>query len=494
MTPLAPALQPCFGQSSSGLPSTRRRTTLLAAGLLRSSCAGLLACAALPAAAVDTCPAPAALHQLRAQLRDAPRYQLDNGARLTVLPDARARSAALSVAIRAGARNERAGEHGYAHLLEHLLFTGSEQLPPGGYENVLRARGGAGNASTSYDLTQYYAAGSAGNLGALLWLQADALLRPALADAALTAQKQAVAEETRLRIEQPPYVGPAMRAALDQFAGTGWGHSILGDAATLAAATPDSLRGFWQAHYGARRQHWVVAGKVDADAIAALWRRELAGHPTGSEDSAAEPFPRRHFRLQVSDPRAPWPVRVWGWYLPPASTPDGLAAQLAFQRLHHELALDLREQRQVLFRTHQTLSLAGGDVGFLVLAPRAAVSLDALDQTVRAALQRSARTPPDERAVCAAMQRRWQALLNELETPLAQAHWLAGALANDLAPLDLLSLQPPAPAALAAAQQALAEAPEVGLSLQPAWYWRAVKTLFEILPTRWSQAIEERAL
>ncbi|HTE05997.1 MAG TPA: insulinase family protein, partial [Planctomycetota bacterium] len=102
-------------------------------------------------------------------------YTLGNGLAVILAPDHSLPRVEVNLWYHVGSKNEVAGRSGFAHLFEHLMFMGTERVPTGAYDGIMEGGGGANNASTSEDRTNYFDWGPPALLQTLLWLEADRL-------------------------------------------------------------------------------------------------------------------------------------------------------------------------------------------------------------------------------------------------------------------------------------------------------------------------------
>src|SRR5205814_5444752 len=161
---------------------------------------------------------------------------LSNGRRLIVAEDHSAPVFSLAVVYNVGSRNERAGRTGFAHLFEHMMFKGSENVGPGEHFYTVFANGGTMNGTTNKERTLYFETMPANQLEAAMFLEADRMRSLAIVKENLDNQRNAVQEERRLRMDNRPY-GRADEAmdeiAFDNFA---YRHSVIGSMDDLNAA------------------------------------------------------------------------------------------------------------------------------------------------------------------------------------------------------------------------------------------------------------------
>src|SRR5215510_12103317 len=103
------------------------------------------------------------------------KYQLDNGMKVILHEDHALPIVTINTWYYVGAKEESAHRSGFAHLFEHLMFMGTDRVPDGQFDQIMESGGGANNASTAFDRTNYFSDGPSSLLPTLLWLDADRL-------------------------------------------------------------------------------------------------------------------------------------------------------------------------------------------------------------------------------------------------------------------------------------------------------------------------------
>ncbi|MEM7103490.1 MAG: pitrilysin family protein [Bacteroidota bacterium] len=131
------------------------------------------------------------------------RHTLDNGLRIIVHEDDSTPLAAVNILYNVGARNERPEKTGFAHLFEHLMFGGSENVPS--YDEPLQWAGGESNAFTNNDITNYYNIVPSGNLETAFWLESDRMMSLNFNNRSLDVQRKVVVEEFKENYLNQPY-------------------------------------------------------------------------------------------------------------------------------------------------------------------------------------------------------------------------------------------------------------------------------------------------
>ena len=132
-------------------------------------------------------------------------YDLPNGLHVILHEDHKAPIVCLNIAYHVGSKNETPDRAGFAHLFEHLLFEGSQNVKRGEFDTYITQAGGYDNAYTTEDKTNYYEVLPAHQLGLALWLESDRMLGFVLGEESLRTQKDVVKEEKRERYDNTPY-------------------------------------------------------------------------------------------------------------------------------------------------------------------------------------------------------------------------------------------------------------------------------------------------
>src|SRR5262249_6283498 len=132
-------------------------------------------------------------------------HKLKNGLRIILSEDHSAPTYSIAVTYNAGSRDERPGRTGFAHLFEHMMFQGSENVGKGEHFIIIENNGGGMNGTTTTDRTEYFETLPANQLDLGLFLEADRMKSLAITPANLQNQRETVKEERRLRYDNQPY-------------------------------------------------------------------------------------------------------------------------------------------------------------------------------------------------------------------------------------------------------------------------------------------------
>ena len=215
--------------------------------------------------------------------RSTPRIQftdtrLENGLRVIISEDRSAPVFSIVVNYNVGSRDERKGRTGFAHLFEHMMFKGSENVGPGEHPYLMFMNGGNMNGTTNKDRTVYYETLPANQLDLALFLEADRMRSLEITKENLENQRNAVQEERRLGVDNQPY-GRTFEV-LDELAydNSAYEHSVIGSMADLNAATVEDVAAFFKTYYAPNNAVVAIVGDVehedDAREGAEVFRRD----------------------------------------------------------------------------------------------------------------------------------------------------------------------------------------------------------------------------
>lgn len=208
------------------------------------------------------------------------KFTLTNGLRLLVHEDHNTPMAVVNVLYDVGARDEDPEQTGFAHLFEHLMFSGSVNIPS--YDGVLQRVGGENNAFTSNDITNYYLSLPAVNLETALWLESDRMLGLAFDEKGLEVQRNVVCEEFKQRYLNQPYGDVWLRLRPMAYQTHPYRWATIGkELSHIENARMDDVRHFFKKHYNPSNAILVIAGDVVAADVVQLAEKWFGGIPSG---------------------------------------------------------------------------------------------------------------------------------------------------------------------------------------------------------------------
>ena len=191
-------------------------------------------------------------------------FSLENGLDVVLLVDPVRPQVVVDVWYDVGSFDDPEGASGFAHLFEHLMFMGTEDVPQGMFDAQMEAAGARNNASTAADYTNYYSWGTANTLDLLLRLESDRMTGLAITQEKLNLQRDVVRNERRQNYEDPPYAAAWLALSEMLFPETHPYHlEGIGSHEDLLAATLDHVEGFYADWYAPNNATLVVAGDID---------------------------------------------------------------------------------------------------------------------------------------------------------------------------------------------------------------------------------------
>ncbi len=221
-------------------------------------------------------------------------YTLPNGMTVILHEDHTLPQVTVNTWFYVGSKDDPPGRSGFAHLFEHLMFMGTVRVPGSGYDDMMEAGGGANNASTGSDRTNYLIWGPSSLLPTLLWLDADRLdgLGEAMTEEKVDLQRDVVLNERRQNYENSPYAKAYLIIPKAIYPENHPYHlSGIGEPEHLEAASLDDVTAFFDAFYVPGNASLVVAGDFDPVAVKDLIATTFGAVATRSmpERRTAEP-------------------------------------------------------------------------------------------------------------------------------------------------------------------------------------------------------------
>jgi zinc protease len=263
-------------------------------------------------------------------------HKLKNGLRVILSEDHSAPTYSLSVTYNVGSRDERPGRTGFAHLFEHMMFQGSENVGKGEHFIYIENNGGGMNGTTSSDRTEYHETLPANQLDLGLFLEADRMRSLAINQSNLDNQRKTVQEERRQRYDNQPYgrsFETLLETAYDNFA---YKHSTIGSMEDLNAATVDDVASFFKTYYAPNNAVLSIVGDFKTDEVLAKVEKyfgNIPGQPAPPAPDMTEPKQSAERRKTIEDPLAQLARIDIAYKIPAGNTPDWYALAVLGQLL-----------------------------------------------------------------------------------------------------------------------------------------------------------------
>ncbi len=262
------------------------------------------------------------------QLRDE---RLPNGLRVILAPDHSAPVYAINVTYNVGSHNERPGRTGFAHLFEHMMFEGSQNVGKGEHFILVLNNGGGMNGTTNEDRTMYFEELPKNQLDLGLYLEADRMRALNITQANFDNQRQTVEEERRQSLDNQPYGKADLdldSLSYDNFA---YKHSTIGSMTDLNNSTVQDVADFFKTYYAPNNAVLTLVGDFDPDQALAKVKQYFGPIPAQTPPPKVDLSEDSHYgerRETIFDSLARLPRVQMAYLIPPGNTPDNYAASV----------------------------------------------------------------------------------------------------------------------------------------------------------------------
>ncbi len=252
-------------------------------------------------------------------------FKLENGLRVVFSEDHSVPVVAVAILYDVGARNEKKGRSGFAHLFEHMMFEGSENVGKTEHFKYIESAGGSLNGSTHPDFTNYFEKLPSNQAELALWLESDRMRSLKLTPENFQNQLETVKEEKRLNYDNQPYVPASIK--FDEMLFDNWvnGHPTIGYFKDLEESSLDDVRAFFKTYYAPNNAVLVLVGDFDSKEMKPLVEKYFATIPrqeTPPKPDVAEGPQTKAKYAKVEDKHANLPAFWIGWRAPGRREPD----------------------------------------------------------------------------------------------------------------------------------------------------------------------------
>src|SRR5512137_1161215 len=331
-------------------------------------------------------------------------FRLSNGLNVILSVDRTAPLVGVEVLYDVGSKDEKPGRTGFAHLYEHLMFQGTENLPKGEADRLIEAAGGSSNGATSPDRTQYWEQVPSNALEQMLFIQAERMgyLLPTLDQAKLDNQREVVRNERRENYEMKPY-GLAWKALLENL----WNPEFpyhwqpIGSHEDLQAASLADVREFFHRWYGPGNASLAIVGDIDPVKTRALVEKYFGGIPRADPPrrEVAPPVPLAAEKVVTLPDDVQLPRLYLAWQTPKEYAEGDAALEVLgdiltsgkSSRLQKRLVMEERIAQNVM-AGQQSQALAG--MFMVVATPKPGVKPEQIRAAIDEELARIARDGP----------------------------------------------------------------------------------------------------
>ena len=306
------------------------------AGLLAIAAAAFVATGAAAATKASAKPAASAAGTAAVLKVDPVVYRerrLANGLQVITVENHSSPTVSVHVAYHVGSRDDPAGRSGFAHLFEHMMFKATTNLRAEQFDRLTEDVGGANNASTGDDMTEYHEVVPSNHLETLLWAEAERMMNLKVDEANFKSERAVVEEEYRQKVLASPYGRLFNAFSSASYLEHPYKRPTIGKIEDLEAATLADVVAFHRDHYRPDNATLVVAGDFDPAQLDG-WIDKYFGAvakpaaPLPRFDASEPPWPSDR-TAQVTGPQVPLPAIAVTWLAPPVTSADAPALQVA---------------------------------------------------------------------------------------------------------------------------------------------------------------------
>jgi zinc protease len=206
---------------------------------------------------------------------------LPNGLKVILLENHKAPLVTFQVWYRVGSRNEPWGKTGISHVLEHMMFKGTQKIGPEEFSRIVQENGGNDNAFTSRDYTAYFQNLSSDRIQVSLDLESDRMQNLLLREEDFRTERMVVMEERRLRTEDHPtgVLVEQLQASAFQVHPYRW--PIIGWMEDLKRLTLDDLKEYYKTYYNPSNAFLVVVGDFKKEELLPRIEKAFGSHSKG---------------------------------------------------------------------------------------------------------------------------------------------------------------------------------------------------------------------
>ncbi len=258
--------------------------------------------------------------------------KLKNGLRVLLVEEHAAPVVSLALIYDVGSRNEKQGRTGFAHLFEHMMFQGSENVGKSEHFTLIERNGGTMNGTTNEERTLYFETLPANQLDLMLFLEADRMKGLDISKENLDNQRKAVQEERRLGLDNQPYGKLREKFGETMYDNFAYKHSVIGSMDDLNAASIEDVKEFFRIYYAPNNAVLALVGDFKTEEALAKVRKAFEGipaQPAAAAVDTTEPEQTAERRFSVDDPLAQLAMLNIGYKGIKGNTPDAYALQIA---------------------------------------------------------------------------------------------------------------------------------------------------------------------
>ncbi|HLP34456.1 MAG TPA: pitrilysin family protein [Amoebophilaceae bacterium] len=326
------------------------------------------------------------------------KFTLSNGLQVVVHEDPTSQLAVVNVLYRVGSRDESPTQTGLAHLFEHLMFSGSCNIPA--YDEPLQQVGGNNNAYTTPDVTNYYCTLPAMNIETAFWLESDRMLGIAFEERALEVQRKVVMEEFKECYLNQPY-GDVWHHLTDMaYSVHPYNWPTIGKSLRhIEEVTLDTVQDFSHRFYRPNNAILVVAGNVPRKEVESLCAKWFEPIPSGTAYSSVLPKEPKQLvpKRKVVEANVPLSMLYKAYHMPGKGMPGYHATEMLCNLLGQGKSALLQSQlieKKRIYTRIDAYTTETFDPGLCIINGRLAdgMTLEKAEQALVQTLEKASKT------------------------------------------------------------------------------------------------------
>ena len=278
---------------------------------------------------------------------NAETFTLDNGMQVVVIPNHRAPVVSHMVWYKFGGADEKPGQSGVAHFLEHLMFKGTPKVPESQFSLIVKKLGGNENAFTTHDYTAFYQDISRDHLEKVMEMESDRMKNLQLSDAQVASEREVVIEERHQRVDNTPQAKFQEQLMSTLFVNSPYAIPVLGWLQEMKEMTREEALDYYKRWYAPNNAILVVAGDITADELKPLAEKYYGSLPSQPIPERVRPRPAPiivEHQLIMQDPRIGQPTVMKVYRAPRGSDGMDLLSEIfggtTTSRLYKDLVVD----------------------------------------------------------------------------------------------------------------------------------------------------------
>ena len=255
---------------------------------------------------------------------------LRNGMKVILLENHKVPLVTFQVWYRVGSRNEEWGKTGLSHVLEHMMFKGTQKVPPEEFTRMIQENGGNFNAFTSNDYTAYFENLSSDRIQVAIDLESDRMQNLILRQEDFQTERMVVMEERRLRTEDNPQAFLVEQVMATAFQVHPYRWPIIGWMEDLSRLTLEDLGSYYQTYYNPVNAFLVVVGDFKREKLLPKIEKAFGSFARGAvpdQDKVKDPLQIGERRISVKK-EAQLPFLVMGYHVPNLRDPDSYVLEM----------------------------------------------------------------------------------------------------------------------------------------------------------------------